>query len=142
VVTEQSTWFAKEDEPFIAPEVLQGKELTPSCDVWSVGILVHVLLTGVFPSVDSLPSLTSDTFLSPVTSEMLTSSDPHALEDWGTLASNPTLLTSLYKNSHCVSMRRDLLSTDAAEFLELCLSVDPKGRGTMATLQLHPFVTS
>merc|ERR1712228_755100 len=34
---------------FMAPEVFR-REYGPACDIWSLGVVLHVLLTGCFPS--------------------------------------------------------------------------------------------
>lgn len=34
---------------FCSPEILLGKEHTHATDLWSLGIVLHVLLSGIYP---------------------------------------------------------------------------------------------
>lgn len=44
-------------EGYAAPEVFGGQEYCEKCDVWSIGIITHILLTGVPPFVDVDPEI-------------------------------------------------------------------------------------
>lgn len=41
---------------YIAPEVYRRETYTPACDIWAVGIIVFIVLTGCFPFGDNDPS--------------------------------------------------------------------------------------
>merc|ERR1712216_941247 len=40
---------------FMAPEVFR-RDYGPGCEVWSLGVIVHVLLTGCWPSLEGTPT--------------------------------------------------------------------------------------
>jgi calcium-dependent protein kinase len=69
LITQEDPIFCKEvvgSPYYIAPEVLK-KEYNQSCDVWSIGVLLHYLLTQTFPyngqtNDDIIKSIVNDEF--------------------------------------------------------------------------------
>jgi calcium-dependent protein kinase len=34
---------------YIAPEIVRNSKFTKACDIWSLGVIMYILLTGSFP---------------------------------------------------------------------------------------------
>lgn len=129
---------------YMAPEACRG-EATTASDIWSVGILTHVLLTGALPFAPEDLNLPSDTFVRRLGATR-NSSGAYGSRSVSLsttpLESVSTTSTSLegVKEPLTLTLRENGLPADALEFLQACLLRDPALRPTAEQLLRHPFV--
>eukprot|EP00930_Biecheleria_cincta_P092841 TRINITY_DN8289_c1_g1_i1.p1 TRINITY_DN8289_c1_g1~~TRINITY_DN8289_c1_g1_i1.p1 ORF type:complete len:384 (-),score=50.21 TRINITY_DN8289_c1_g1_i1:56-1207(-) len=96
---------------YLAPEVLQGESPSESCDVWSAGLCLHMMLAGYLPW------------------------QCHAARNPESYAKK------ILSKSLCLEGTPwDSVSDECKRFLKLCLSLDKKLRPTPTTLLQHAWL--
>lgn len=98
---------------YMAPEMLFGGEYTPAADLWSVGVLFYVLLTGL----------------------MLLPKDDAKKKAF---LKKPGFISRRLQN--CKKLQERGLSAQARDLLEWLLQVDPEQRIAASEALLHPFI--
>ena len=111
---------------YMAPEIVRGMCHGPSCDIWSVGVIVMEII-GILPDVLQQARL----------AEVL--AFYQSVDDLGSLVSTDRDLKKL------LSTKKDVDTvhlTSALQFCESCLQIDPEKRPDATQLLMHPFVAS
>jgi len=109
---------------YSAPEVFFGKEYTEKCDVWSMGVIVHILLCGLPPFIEIDEEEIEEAFNCPFwvyVNQMI--KDPEKLK----LEFHPKLWGHV--------------SEGAKDFLKQIFIVDPDLRPSAAELIKHSWIT-
>ncbi|KNC50692.1 serine/threonine protein kinase [Thecamonas trahens ATCC 50062] len=98
----------------VAPEVLRGDEVGPAADVWSVGVLVYLLITGSYPFAISNYEDLYESILN---------------ADYEPLPRQEAKETDLSMRDHAI------------QFVEQTLVADPASRLSPRDALSHPFLT-
>ncbi|CUG26456.1 transmembrane protein, putative [Bodo saltans] len=129
---------------YMAPEACRG-EATTASDIWSLGVLAHVLVTGRLPFADADLVLPPELFIRkmalirpssrrPSASKVSLSSGDDSSSGLQSFISGSTHLPMT------VCVLEALLPSDALEFVQVCLLRDQTMRPTADQLMMHPFV--
>jgi serine/threonine protein kinase len=129
---------------YMAPEACRG-EATTASDIWSLGVLAHVLVTGRLPFADADVVLPPELFIRkmalvrpssrrPSASKISLSSGDDSSSGIGSFISGNTHMPMT------VSILETQLPSDALEFVQVCLLRDQTMRPTADQLMMHPFV--
>lgn len=126
---------------YMAPEACRG-EATTASDIWSLGVLAHVLVTGRLPFADVDLLLPPETFIRqlaqlrggsnsrrPSSSKVSASSGDE---------SSSSMSAAALPMSLCI--QEALLPRDALEFVQVCLLREQSMRPSAEQLMMHPFV--
>eukprot|EP00054_Salpingoeca_dolichothecata_P011496 m.63788 g.63788 ORF g.63788 m.63788 type:complete len:1163 (+) comp19490_c1_seq2:783-4271(+) len=103
-------------EPFTAPEIFKGQEVTYACDVWSLGCVVVEMLTAKTPYTDIFPEFSHEAFLLAIFRGLRSGE-----------VKRPTVPRSLIE--------------EGKSFLNLCFEFDPTSRASAYGLLKHSFST-
>ncbi|XP_061569820.1 ribosomal protein S6 kinase alpha-3 isoform X3 [Cololabis saira] len=98
---------------FVAPEVLKKQGYDAACDIWSLGVLLYTMLTGVTPFSNGQEDDTPEKILSRIGSGQFSLSGGY----W------------------------DSVSLEAKDLVSKMLHVDPSQRLTASQVLRHPWVT-
>lgn len=113
---------------YMAPERIRGDPYDVKADIWSLGITVIELVTGVFPfnlETDQRSAMVPNS----LKNDYSTGEESALVELWETINNDP-------------SPKLDIkyFSEDLVSFVEVCLMRDPNDRPDLRSLCKHPFV--
>lgn len=129
----------------MAPEACRG-EATTASDIWSLGVLAHVLVTGRLPFADADLALPPEAFIRrmamvrannsrrPSASKQSLSSGDDSSSGLG------SFIGSSVQVPMTLCILEALLPSDALEFVQVCLLREQTMRPTADQLMMHPFV--
>ena len=100
---------------YLAPELYQHVPYDGAVDMWALGVIAYVLLTGCMP-------FANDAEVSVQTSTPLSTSDLHEVFAWD------------------LPMWASALSINAKDFLRKLLAIDPRNRMTAKQALAHPWI--
>jgi len=108
---------------YCAPEVFSGKPYDSKCDIWSLGVIVYILLSGLPPFID----------FDDKEEELQAMNQPF----W--IYVNQMQQVQDKKVAFTAETWKSI-STDAKEFLAAALQIDPKARPTASDLLKHVWI--
>lgn len=115
---------------YTSPEYFNSRYIGPEVDMWALGVIIHNLLTGSFPSLtDSLSSSTNSIYSTSLSHSYSTPNN-HIV----------SLTSSLPTNGFSTASSPSLhasISSGASDLLSILLSRDPTPRYTSSAIENH-----